>query len=236
MYPDAYSVVGKVKDWFGNGQIALNPDAPAAWNDFYTTYAAGTKDFELGYMMPPGFDGGPGVQWQGSANYAVLILKKAPKQRIKQILRAMNALAAPFGTDGYLLRKYGVQGDDHTLEGPDPILTPKGQSEVNLPTIFTTDAPQVLYYPAKPDIVPVQYAFQKAAIPVLVPNPAEPLYSATNGTIGVALKTVLDDQRKGIMQGRLPLGQWDGIMKKWRKDAGDKIRAEYEQAWENLHR
>ncbi|WP_328584015.1 extracellular solute-binding protein [Streptomyces sp. NBC_00370] len=236
MYPDAYSVVGKVKDWFGNGQIALNPDAPAAWNDFYTTYAAGTKDFELGYMMAPGFDGGPGVQWQGSANYAVLILKKAPKQRIKQILRAMNALAAPFGTDGYLLRKYGVQGDDHTLHGPDPILTPKGQSEVNLPTIFTTDAPQVLYYPAKPDIVPVQYAFQKAAIPVLMPNPAEPLYSATNGTIGVALKTVLDDQRKGIMQGRLPVGQWDGIMKKWRKDAGDKIRAEYEQAWENLHR
>ncbi|MGQ4511443.1 extracellular solute-binding protein [Streptomyces sp. DW26H14] len=235
LHPDAYSVVGKFKDWFGSGQIAMNPDAPAAWNDYYTTYAPATKGFEIGYMMAPGWDGGPGTQWEGAANYAVLIIKKAPKERVKQILRAMNALAAPFGTDQYLLRKYGVAGPDHTLKGSDPILTPQGQSEVNLPTIFATDAPQVLYYPAKPEIVPTQYAFQKKAIPVLVPNPAEPLYSPTDGQKSGLLATVMDDQRKGIMQGRTPLREWDGIIKNWRKEAGNQIRAEYEQAWEDAH-
>jgi len=232
LHPDAYSVLGKVKDWFGSGRIAMNPDAPGAWNDYYTSYASATEGFELGYMIAPGWDGGPGIQWQGSANYAVLIIKKAPKQRIQQILRAMNALASPFGTDGYLLRKYGVQGADHSMQGSDPLLTPQGQAEVTLPTIFATDAPQALYYPAKPEIVTTQYAFQKAAVPVLLPNPAEALYSTTNATKSGLLQTTLDDTRKGIMQGRVPLSDWDGAMKKWRKDAGDQIRAEYEQAWE----
>jgi putative aldouronate transport system substrate-binding protein len=144
----------------------------------------------------------------------------------------MNALAAPFGTDGYLLRKYGVEGADHTMQGPDPILTPQGQAEVTLPTIFATDAPQALYYPSKPEIVSTQYAFQKAAVPVLLPNPAEALYSTTNATKSGLLQTALDDTRKGIMQGRVPLSDWDGVMKQWRKDAGDQIRAEYEKAWE----
>ncbi|MFF1631411.1 hypothetical protein ACFVXV_39670, partial [Streptomyces sp. NPDC058272] len=49
-----------------------------------------------------------------------------------------------------------------------------------LPTIFATDAPFTLYYPAKPDIVPEQYEFQKAAVKQLIPNPAEPLYSSTD--------------------------------------------------------
>ncbi|MFC8078482.1 ABC transporter substrate-binding protein [Streptomyces sp. NPDC057307] len=232
MHPDAYSVLGKHKEWFGTGRTVMNPDAPVAWNDYYTLYGAGTKGFEIGYMMAPGWDGGDGGQWQGSANFATLIIKKAPKARIKQILRAMNALASPFGTDGYLLRKYGVQGPGHTLKGSDPVLTAQGQSEVYLPTIFATDAPGALYYPTKPEIVPDQYAFQKEAVQRLIPNDAEPLYSPTDSKMSKLLQTTIDDTRKGVMQGRVPLSEWDDVIKHWRKEAGDKIRAEFEQAWE----
>lgn len=232
MHPDAYSVLGKHKEWFGTGRTVMNPDAPVAWNDYYTMYGAGTKGFEIGYVMAPGWDGGAGGQWQGSANFATLIIKKAPKARIKQILRAMNALASPFGTDGYLLRKYGVQGPGHTLKRSDPVLTTQGQSEVYLPTIFATDAPGALYYPSKPDIVPDQYAFQKDAVKRLIPNDAEPLYSPTDSKMSKLLQTTIDDTRKGIMQGRVPLSEWDDVIKNWRKEAGDQIRAEFEQAWE----
>ncbi|MFE9252725.1 ABC transporter substrate-binding protein [Streptomyces sp. NPDC007088] len=235
MHPDAYSVTGKVKDWFGNGQIVINPDGAAAWNDYYTTYGAATKGFDLGYLLPPGWDGGEGVQWQGQSYYGVLIVKKAPKARIKQILRAMNALASPFGTDGYLLRKYGVRGPDHTVKGTDPILTPKGTAEVTLPTIFATDAPFTLYYPRKPEIVHTQYAFQSEANKVLLPDPTEALYSPTNAKMSALLQKTLDDTRKGIMQGRVPLKEWDDAMRDWRGKAGDKIRSEYEQAWEIRH-
>lgn len=233
MHPDAFSVLGKFKDWFGNGQIVMHPDAPAAWNDLHTTYGPISKGLDVGYMMPPNWDSStPGGQWQGRANYATLIIKKAPKARIKQILRAMNALAAPFGTDGYLLRKYGVRGADHTAKGPDPVLTPKGTAEVTLPTIFATDSPFTLYYPQKPEIVSDQYAFQKEAVKRLIPNPTEALYSATDAKMSKVFNTKLDDLRKGVMQGRSPLGDWDDAVKDWRAKAGDKMRAEFEQAWE----
>ncbi|MGW6513091.1 hypothetical protein ACWGCP_37230, partial [Streptomyces niveus] len=42
----------------------------------------------------------------------------------------------------------------------------------------------------------------------------------------------LDSLRMGIMQGRNSPGEWDGAIKNWRQKAGDKMRAEYEQAWE----
>ncbi|MFE4667074.1 extracellular solute-binding protein [Streptomyces sp. NPDC056716] len=232
MHPDTYTVIGKAKEWFGTGHTVMNPDGPVAWNDYYTVYGPNAKDMEIGYMMAPGWDGGPGVQWQGQSSYATLILKKAPKARIQQILRALDALATPFGTDGYLLRKYGVQGPDHTLRGTDPILTAQGGAEVTLPTIFATDAPFTLYYPAKPEIVSRQYAFQKQAIGQRRPNPAEALYSPTNARKSGLLQTGLDDIRKGIMQGRRPVSDWDDAMNTWRKEAGDQIRAEYEQAWE----
>lgn len=43
---------------------------------------------------------------------------------------------------------------------------------------------------------------------------------------------LLDDTRKGIMQGRLPLKAWDDAMRNRREEAGGQIRAEFEQAWE----
>ncbi|AEM83087.1 substrate-binding domain-containing protein [Streptomyces violaceusniger] len=236
LHPDAFAVKGKFKDWFGNGQIAMNPDAPAAWNDYYTTYGPISKGLDVGYMLPPAWDDSTrGGQWQGRANYATLIIRKAPKARIKQILRALNALAAPFGTDGYLLRKYGVRGPDHTVKGPDPILTPKGTAETYLPTNFATDAPFTLYYPQKPDIVPTQYAFQEEAVKRLIPNPAEALYSATDAKLSKLFNTQLDSLRYGIMDGRNRMAEWDAAMRDWRKRAGDKMRAEYEQAWEIRH-
>ncbi|MFE4369275.1 ABC transporter substrate-binding protein [Streptomyces sp. NPDC056835] len=237
MHPDAFAIKGKFKEWFGNGQIVMHPDAPAAWNDLYTTYGPVSKGLDIGYMLPPDWDDSTtGGQWQGRANYATLIIKKAPKARVQQILRAMNALAAPFGTDGYLLRKYGVRGPDHTVKGTDPIPTPKGTAETYLPTIFATDSPFTLYYPQKPEIVPTQYAFQKEAVTKLIPNPAEALYSATDAKMSKLFFATLDSLRMGIMQGRNSPGEWDSAIKNWRQKAGDKMRAEYEQAWEARNR
>lgn len=41
--------------------------------------------------------------------------------------------------------------------------------------------------------------------------------------------------RKGVMQGRNSRGEWDDAVREWRKEAGDKMRAEYELAWETRY-
>ncbi|NED90173.1 ABC transporter substrate-binding protein, partial [Streptomyces sp. SID11233] len=174
------SVVGKFKDWFGNGQIALHYDGNAGWNDFYRQYGPNNKGLEIDGMLAPGFGGGKGTHWAGYSSFAVLAIKKAPKSRVQQILRLADAMAAPFGTDAYKLRKYGLEGHDHERRGTDPILTPDGTTETALPTAFITDAPLSLYFPERPDVVDRQHAFQTRAAEVLVRNPTEGIYSETN--------------------------------------------------------
>lgn len=235
LHPDAFVVLNKFKDWFGSGQIALNYDGNTAWNDYYRLNIPNNKDFALGGMLAPGFDGGPGTHWSGVSSFATLAFKKAPQDRIKQLLRMCNALAAPFGTDAYKLRKYGVHGVDHTLQGNDPLLTPTGTTETTVPTLFVTDAPQALYLPEWPDVVPRQHAFQRRALEALVTNPAEGLYSETDVTKGGPLLERIQDQLKGIMQGRVPLSSWDDTVRTWRREGGDTMRAEYEKYWESLH-
>ncbi|GLW08134.1 sugar ABC transporter substrate-binding protein [Microtetraspora sp. NBRC 13810] len=232
-HPDAFTVLNKFKDWFGSGQIALHYDGNSGWNDFYRLYAQNTPGFAIDGMLAPGFDGGPGTHWSGVSSFAFLSLKKAPRERIRQILRACDALAAPFGTDAYKLRKYGVQGVDHTLQGSDPLLTPTGKVQTTVPTIFVTDAPQSLYFPENPAVVPLQHAFQKRALDVLVTNPAEGMYSETDVTTGPTLLLRMNDELKGVVQGRVPLSSWDATVRTWRREGGDRMRAEYERYWES---
>ncbi|MFG2176463.1 hypothetical protein ACGFMO_34775 [Streptomyces niveus] len=62
--------------------------------------------------------------------------------------------------------------------------------------------------------------------------PLTTLYSATDAKMTKLFFATLDSLRMGIMQGRNSPGEWDGAIKNWRQKADDKMRAEYEQAWE----
>ncbi|WP_049572164.1 extracellular solute-binding protein [Streptomyces sp. SBT349] len=234
VHPDGFNVLGRFKDWFGSGQIAVNYDGVAGWNDYYRTYSQGNEDFGLGAMIAPGYDGGPGSHWSGVSSFGVLVLKKAPKDRIRHLLRVCNALAAPFGTDAYLLRKFGEPGTHHDLQGSDPILTDAGRLQTTLPTSFITDAPLALYFPERPDVVHTQHEFHRRAVDVLVRNPAEGLYSDLDVTRGATLEARLIDEFKAITRGNGSVSSWGGKMAEWRREAGDRIRAEYEESWESF--
>ncbi|MEU0950094.1 extracellular solute-binding protein [Streptomyces canus] len=236
VHPDGFTTVGKFKDWFGNGQIAMNYDGLSAWNQYLIQYGATNPKFDVDAMVAPGYDGGKGSHWAGNSNFAMLALKKAPKERIEQLLRAFNLLASPFGTDHYLLRKYGVEGHDFTYKGTDPIPTPIGSTDTALPTAFTTDAPQSIYYPQDTEPVQRQHAFQKRAVEVLVPNPAYGLYSETNVTVGDVLQNnIIEGPLKGYMRGNADWGDVQDAVRDWRRTAGDKMRSEFERYWASLH-
>jgi putative aldouronate transport system substrate-binding protein len=236
IHPDGFTVEGKFKDWFGNGQIALNYDGATAWNDYLRAYKPTNPKLDIGGMVAPGFDGGRGSHWAGLSSFAMLALKKAPKQRVEQVLRVLNALAAPFGTDAYLERKYGVPGDSFDYKGSDPILNPAGTLESTLPTNFATDAPQALYFPEDPSVVPRQYDFQKRAVEILVNRGDEGLYSETDTTLGGTAKTLIyEGPLQGYMSGRSSWRDFEDAMRSWRTSVGDKIRADYEKYFASLH-
>ena len=59
------------------------------------------------------------------------MLSKNSPDRIKQLLKVINYVAAPFGTKEYLVANYGVQGQDYQLdENGNPTRTKQGVSNM----------------------------------------------------------------------------------------------------------
>ena len=65
-----------------------------------------------------------------------------------------------------------------------------------------------------------------------LPDPSVGLYSPTDGSKGAILKTTVTDQVNEIVFGKRPVSALDDIVKEWRTNGGDKIRTEYEQAFQ----
>jgi putative aldouronate transport system substrate-binding protein len=238
IHPDAFAVgttgTTKVKQWMYSGAISVDYDGFKAWS---TDVWATSKPLQanINAIVAPGYDGGTGSHFAGSGVFAVTALKKASKERTKEVLNICNYLAAPFGTDEYLFLKYGVQGTDYTPKGTDPILTTLGASETSLPIKYITDAPDILYSPGQEALAKAEYAYQQKAIPVQLKNPTVGLFSDTNSSKGAQLSKTLTDLQTQIFQGRKSLTDWDDAIKAWRTGGGDTIRKEYEESYAKTH-
>ena len=219
-HPDAIGGKLQLRDLFGNGTIALNSDGYAAWDILADTYPV-----EVGAMAVPGFDGGKPVQREGTAIFALTAFKKADPDRIKQLLRICDWLAAPLGTSEYMFRRFGVEGTDYTWKGDVPERTGVGETQVKLPLEYVADAPHVLG-PSTEQRVKAQRAYQERIVPNLLANPAAALYSATSISKADELDKLINAAELDIVSGRKPIDSWDEAVANWRRRGGDQIRKE----------
>lgn len=228
--PDAFGAQWQeYKTWFANGTTFYTYDSFSAWPGFYQLRA---KDgFSLAAFTVPMADGsGPGASWIGNATNSITAFNINSADRVETLLKVMNWMAAPFGTEEYIFRKYGIPEVDHTLEGTDPILTDVGKSEVQLGLLYLTDSPWPIYLPGMPDEAQKQYDAQMATVPQGVKNPVMGLYSETNAQKGGQIGKDIGDTTNDILQGRQPVSAWDEVVAKWKSDGGDQIRDEYQAA------
>jgi putative aldouronate transport system substrate-binding protein len=156
-------------------------------------------------------------------------LKKASPDRIKLILRVMNFLAAPFGTQEAVLVQYGVEGVDYTLNQDGNIVpTDQGKKEAVQFNYITAMAP-VLYDPLNgKEFATVGHDWEVATAPAGVDDPITGLYSPADAKNGVTLAGDMYSGVQDIILGRRPLTDLDQLVKDWRSKGGDAIRAEYE--------
>jgi putative aldouronate transport system substrate-binding protein len=232
VHPDGFSSTStQYKQWFNNGTCALDVDNWTAWRSFYTTNTAGAS-YKINGILPPNYDkDAKANSWQGSPILSFTVLKKASKDRIRELLRIANWVASPFGTTEYLFCKFGISGVDYTMEDGVPTLTDTGKSEIaSLNIGYITDAPYVLFQPGRPDVTKDQHAFQEKFLAMSVADPTLPLYSQTATTAGASLDKAINDAQSAILQGRKPVSSWDDAVKKWKQGGGDKIRDEYQAA------
>jgi len=237
MHPDSFNVAQPFKALFNAGTVAINAaDGYPAWNQ-YIQDNKNTPGFKLGLMPVYTRDGSELAQWAlGSGVFSVSsIAKQDNPDRVKMILRVLNYLAAPFGTEEYLYRLYGEEGVDHTVSAEgDPVLTKTGTTNTVIPVRYLSDAPYAIYQPGRPQDADVQHAYQSKMIPTGIANPAVGLYSDTYASKNAGADTDFLNACYEIVQGRQPFAALDDAISKWRKQAGDGMRNEYQEQFQSV--
>jgi len=92
--------------------------------------------------------------------------------------------------------------------------------------------PDYLFSASSAEYVPIAYQAQKEHFAVTVPNPIVGLYSPTDASKGITLKTTFTDRLLEILFGKQPVSALDGLVNDWRTNGGNTIRSEYEQAFQ----
>ena len=184
-------------------------------------------------MTPfPAEDGGTPTYWSsgptGILGYSVL--KQASPERIREMLRILNWLAAPMGSQEYLLMNYGQKDVHWTPDAKgNPILNDRGRADSLVPFRYITQGPVALYYPKDPNYAQIMQDAEKAMFPYLSINPTDGYYSPTYQSRNPALERELSDKINDIVVGRQPMSYCDQVVREWRDGGGDTMRKEYEQ-------
>ncbi|WP_338695905.1 extracellular solute-binding protein [Streptomyces sp. Q6] len=235
-YPEATSVSQvDLKTQFWNGSVLSMTDGFLA----YPGSALGIKDaFDLDALVPYTAPGASPHYQQSRGIFGYTVLKKAPKARIELILRVLDYLAAPFGTEEYELTHFGLEGTHFERDKDNnPIATELGlvESKTNVPFMYLCDAPQVLYAPGSPDVVERLHGWQKKVVPMMRPNIRFGLQSDTYNKQGAALEQLINDGVTAIVSGRKKVSDWDAVYAKWKAQGGTKVTAEFAEEYAAAH-
>ncbi|MFW6600256.1 extracellular solute-binding protein [Propionibacteriaceae bacterium Y2011] len=230
--PDAFTAKSSTrKQWFGGGTVIFDYDSYVAWNQYYSENTAG-EEFAVGMLdVAPFASGAEPVNWLGSALDSITGFNKDSEHSVETLLKVANWMAAGFGTQEYLFRKYGTEGANYELAGTDPTPTREGVIEVGLGIQYFTDAPMSLYYPGKPEVPETQHAIMTKQAEKLSRDASYGLYSETKVTSSSGPSGALNDTVNQIVQGKQPVSDYAPALKTWQQETGDAMRAEYEEAF-----
>jgi putative aldouronate transport system substrate-binding protein len=155
---------------------------------------------------------------------------------VKELLRILDWFAAPFGSEEYLYKNYGIAGRDYKM-GANGVITPTatGQTEVNGDMVSLTGGLLVNYTPDNPQTAVLETTLQKKILKLGVDDPTASLFSPTAVRKGAELGQMVYDGETAVITGRQPLSYVDTTIKNWRSRGGDQVRAEYEQALKKNH-
>jgi putative aldouronate transport system substrate-binding protein len=151
---------------------------------------------------------------------------------VKMLLRIANFFAAPFGSQEWLLNYFGVPETDFNFnQNGAPVLTEQGRAELTATWRYVTSPAYALFSANRSqDFATISHAAETAMISAMEPDPTIGLYSQTALSLGIIAQDELMGGVSQIVQGRRPLSDLDTIVGEWRTKAGDKMRAEFQQA------
>ncbi|MFC7619263.1 extracellular solute-binding protein [Microlunatus sp. GCM10028923] len=235
----------------------INPDAPAThdskqrewllsgtgvflWNTLsgWGTAAGGggqVKGYIGSAVVPPGFTDGSGTPHLGNPNHSIVAINKGSADRVETLLKIADWLASPFGTEEYLFRQYGIEGQHYTLVDGLPQSNPDLAPQRNLGQGYICAPTGALMSPQR-ELITRQHEFETAWTENAVSNPALGLYSETQSRKGASLDAAIKAVETDIVVGRRPVSDWQRSVEDYLSGGGNSIKAELAAAFEQQQR
>jgi putative aldouronate transport system substrate-binding protein len=235
-HPDSATIdVAMSTEMMTAGQIGMATNGFAAVfgnSGFRTTIKETVPDADLQPLIMPGADGGQGVTYQGTGIFGYTAMPGAIEgddERIDTLLKVVNYLHAPFGSEESTFLRYGIEGvhSDRSDDGGF-VLTDLGTTEQGA-LVYPFLSENYFYYPGAPDEAVAAQKHNEAMAQVAVSNPCALLFSPSQGEFGATLAQLLTDMYTEVVTGRSGIEKLEEVRAEWRERGGDQIRAEYEE-------
>jgi putative aldouronate transport system substrate-binding protein len=239
-HPDSLAMTfQQARDAFLGGRVATFQALPEPF--FGAQGIRGTiKTFnpaaEVVGLIPPGHDGGRGVTHSGEGFFGFTAIPTASgrdEARIQELLRILDYLLAPFGSEEQIFREYGLEGVHHTV-GDDGAreLTERGELEIGAQALVYLVRPEgdVYFYPGVAGEAEYAQDLSAEAVAIGIDDPTLGLYSPTETEEGDVLTQLEVDAVNAVISGREPLEALERLAEEWRARGGDRVRQEYQEA------
>jgi len=225
-HPNSYGDPGASHTWFDAGVTGLLVQNFANWQD-----KAGRLDVPVGSLTMPKWDGGGvAAKHLGAPAYGapVGLRKTDDEARIDELLRFLDYVASPFGTQEFLHINYGVEERQWNLDDGAIVTIEDAPDERPIGLNYAGSAIWTdVYIPGREDMTEAICTYCSDLIPDGTPDPTLGRYSETAVTKAPAADRKLSDLEGQIIQGRAKLSEWAPAVKEWKSEVGDAIAGEY---------
>jgi putative aldouronate transport system substrate-binding protein len=232
-WPDSITATQSRPDFAGK-KFAVSPEGQGnSFVDFWQRGLQQQPPSRFAMIDPfPAQDGQKPITFLGTGFVSMNVLKKNSPDKIKEILRIMNWLASPFGSQEDLLLTYGVKDQDYTLDAKgNPVTNQEGIGRAGyVPWRYIAQHPWVYYQADLPGFAKASYDAEHATLPLGVDDPTNGFYSPTQYAKGNQADMAWQDGVRDIMLSRRPMTDYDQLVTDWKNAAGDTIRKEYTDA------
>src|SRR5205823_746066 len=155
IWADAVASNANSRDNFVGKKFAMSVEGFGnSWNDFWLRGLNQKPATNFDMILPFSADSKTKVQSFITGGYiSTNVMKKASPDRVKEILRIVDFLAKPFGTQEDLLITYGLAPADYAIDKDgNPSLTTDGKSRSQyVPWQYLGERPYATYYAGIPD-------------------------------------------------------------------------------------
>jgi putative aldouronate transport system substrate-binding protein len=226
VHPDIVASRGAdMKQLFQSGKLLITQDGMGMWQPMQAEQQNVTKGFEVQPVPLFSATGGDPLAWGDDEPISYTFIKKGlPKDRVEEILRIVDWCSAPFGTQEFNLREFGVEGKHHKGTAAGPVKTDLGFKEIANQYFFISGRrPVVQPTPQTPTYVPDMLGYSNQTVKYLEKDPWDGLKLEMPARYKSG-QVPFQDKFTDVVRGRRPLTDIDAIVKEWKAAGGDEAR------------